>query len=93
MKLLWLDLETTGLDPAKNVILEVAVSVADLATPFVATPIYHAVLVHHGQGLDPFIVDMHTKNGLLAECLESSLVPFDADEALCQLIPEAATHA
>ncbi len=34
MKLLWLDLETTGLDPNKHTILEVACRLADFERPF-----------------------------------------------------------
>lgn len=93
MRLLWLDLETTGLDPQRDRILEVALSEADLLDPFSARPIYHAVIHYVAEeGLDPFIVDMHTKNGLLAECSAAwkstqlvelellELVPFVADK-------------
>jgi oligoribonuclease (3'-5' exoribonuclease) len=59
MKLLWLDLETTGLDPTTCKILEIAVSVADLTDPFNATPVYHAVLWHDGRDLDPFTLQSH----------------------------------
>ena len=34
MRLLWLDTETTGLDPLKNQLLELAVGLADLSAPF-----------------------------------------------------------
>lgn len=34
MRLLWADLETSGLDPTRHAILEVAVGLADLADPF-----------------------------------------------------------
>ena len=72
MKLYFLDLETTGLRPETDRILEIAISEADLATPFDATPIYHAVLTFNESAdverLDPFVREMHTKNGLLAEC-------------------------
>lgn len=44
MKLLWLDLETTGLDPARHSILEVAAAVADLSSPLDIGPMLHAVL-------------------------------------------------
>jgi len=34
MRLIWLDTETSGLDPLRHTILELAVGVADLANPF-----------------------------------------------------------
>ncbi len=71
MKLLWLDLETTGLDPTRGKILEVAAAVADLSEPFVLGPVYSRVcsLVKWEHWMmDPFALNMHTKNGLLAEC-------------------------
>lgn len=73
MKLVWLDLETTGLDPQKDSILEVAASESTLEAPFDARPIYHAVLAFPkaatiGGAIDPFVVSMHAKNGLWDEC-------------------------
>lgn len=72
MKLLWLDVETTGLDASKHRLLEVAGFVTDLATPFkIESPIVQCVLpVAEGEDstFDPFIINMHTKNGLLEEC-------------------------
>lgn len=69
--LLWLDLETTGLDPYSCEVLEVAIVVTrdDLA------PIdrFHAVT---GQAahvrpadVDPFVLDMHAQNGLWVESI------------------------
>lgn len=99
MKLFWLDLETTGLDPQKDEILEIAVFEADLERPFEAKEVLHAVLPHNGLNLSLFIVDMHTKNGLLAECRQEALNAADpsADdpfavvrERLLEIIPEVA---
>jgi oligoribonuclease len=99
MKLIWLDLETTGLDPEHDRILEIAVSEADFNTPFDARPIYHEVFpIHPGAILDGFVKDMHTKNGLLKECYEryeevKHIWPLHTyvttREALCALIPKA----
>jgi len=95
MKLLWLDLETTGLDPRACSILEIVVMQADFATPFEAEPRYHAIFRHDGTGLSTFIRDMHTKNGLLAECEASWLCVEEADEALSVLLlqPESSVLA
>lgn len=86
MKLLWLDLETTGLDPRTSGILEIAVSVADLSTPFDATPLYHAVLSHDGGGISQFIREMHTGNGLLVECSTAETTVKEAEDALLLLV-------
>jgi oligoribonuclease len=70
--LVWADLETTGLDPNHHDILEIAVATAPLTDPFKLTHVFHAVLpCFSRKALSPFILDMHTKNGLLAECAES----------------------
>lgn len=92
MKLLWLDLETTGLDPRECKVLEVAVMQAELTSPFAVTPFYHCVMQHDGKDLSPFILEMHTKNGLLAECVRSDAFIEEADAALAALVPQAASR-
>lgn len=93
MKLYWLDLETTGLNPREDKILEIAVSVADLADPFNAQHVYQAVFrgepnVDTGR----FVLEMHTNNGLWSECNQSKLIVRDAENELCSLIPEVADY-
>jgi len=70
MKLLWLDIETTGLDPNKNVILELAIIEAYFDNPFSARHSLHSVIRYDASlhELDPFIREMHTKNGLFDDC-------------------------
>ena len=74
-KLMWLDLETTGFGPTKQQVLEVALWVADLSSPFEARPAYQSVVYfprdRWGE-LDPVVLAMHTKNGLLEECARAS---------------------
>jgi oligoribonuclease len=90
MKLVWLDLETTGLDPLVTQVLEVAVAEADLHDPFNIKFIYEAVLPLAPtliSDLNPFIIDMHTKNGLLAECaMTTAKSRAQVDEELAQLV-------
>jgi len=65
-KLFWTDLETTGLDPAVDTVLEVAAVVTDGDLNTLVT--FHAII-----GKDPdlrmgrFVWQMHEANGLLAE--------------------------
>lgn len=72
---LWLDLETTGLDPEKNVILEVAVLATDEHLHQVSAAC--SWVVWFGQtgvlDMDDFVREMHTKNGLLAELPKAML--------------------
>jgi len=80
--LLWLDLETTGLDPSRDAILEIAWSLTTFHFPYhdVDTAGARAarVIPYHGTSgepfalddyrarLSPFILDMHTKSGLIS---------------------------
>lgn len=90
MKLIWADLETTGLEPDKCNILEVAVAIASLEAPFDHQHVYQAVThlsASDISGLDPFIVNMHNKSGLLMECLASSLLISQVETQLLDIIP------
>lgn len=87
IKLLWLDLETTGLDPRTETALEICCMVAPIEEPFAAVPLCEGVIHHDGQGLSDFIRDMHTRNGLLAECAVAPHTLADADHALAKSLP------
>lgn len=100
-KLIWIDIETSGLDPNKDTILEVAVMVSDFSNPFDIHPLYHAVLnfnvtppepIGYRDGrpykMDGTVWEMHTKNGLFSECSNSKLRIEDAEKVLLDLIPE-----
>jgi oligoribonuclease len=91
-KLIWLDLETTGLDPGKCVMLECAAMEADLSDPFNAKLIHQSVLWFHPDVVktqDKFIIDMHTKNGLWKDCAneELALDAFEVQDELLKFIP------
>jgi oligoribonuclease len=75
MKLLWTDLETSGLDPQKEVILEVAVRLATIERPFDTASAVDAVigLAEIPPNVDAYVLTMHEKNGLWAECKKSRL--------------------
>lgn len=93
--LYWLDLETTGLDPIKDDILEIAVSGASFDAPFAASPLFSSVLTISDASdstLIPFILDMHTKNGLLPECRASSTTAEEVEAKLAALIPDGENY-
>lgn len=94
MKLIWLDLETTGLDPRKDSILEVYAAEADLSDPFTITRELVNDVVYLGapsvlrlERDNPFVHAMHTKNGLLADCLRSFTSVREIERKLLELIP------
>jgi oligoribonuclease len=95
MKLVWLDLETTGLDPARGKILEVAAAVADLSAPFDLGPFVSRVLPlgpwEHGL-MDDYVRSMHTKNGLLVECARSQARLDEVEFQLLDLLPVPGTY-
>lgn len=70
----WVDLETTGLQPASdNTILEIAVIVTD--GNLRAQHMGPSLVINPGKWwwgkMDPYVQEMHTKNGLWAECGET----------------------
>jgi oligoribonuclease (3'-5' exoribonuclease) len=77
-----LDLETEGLDPTKDQILEVAaIAVSRDLEPLAR---HHAV-IHSSrprEEIDPYVQRMHEGNGLFAESAASSINELSADVAL-----------
>jgi oligoribonuclease len=89
--LLWLDVETTDLDPSKDLLLEVAWRVTKLdGSDLNAWPDWGRTLVPHAPGeverhLGTVTLEMHTKSGLLAELEGCSAVPMSVlDAGLCE---------
>ncbi len=71
--LIWLDLEMTGLEPEKHVILEIGCAVTDGNLNMVAEgPVFaikhpNSILDH----MDPWSQDQHGKSGLTERCRPS----------------------
>ena len=95
--LAWMDLEMTGLDPARHVIVEIATIITDDDLAIVAEGpdlVVHATedeLSH----MDEVVVRMHTESGLLERIRQSTLGLDEAGrqtlEFIRQHIPEART--
>jgi oligoribonuclease len=79
-RLVWIDLEMTGLDTVRHTIVEIAVLVTDSALDLVDEGI--DLIVHASPDdlaqMDDFVTKMHTKSGLLAQIEASTLSLADA---------------
>jgi len=93
--LVWMDLEMTGLDPATNVIVEIATLITDDELEIVAEG--PDLVVHQPEEqlalMEPVVVEMHTKSGLLDAIRASSVTLDDAGRQTLEFIkahvPEA----
>ncbi len=83
-----MDLEMTGLDLAKDVIVEVATLVTDDDLAIVAEGPDLVVSASPEQlaGMDDFVRNMHTKSGLLAEISASTVTLEEAGQATLDFI-------
>ena len=83
----WLDLEMTGLDPERDVILELALVITDRELRTLDE--YTAAVWQPEERLTsmtPFVRDMHEKTGLVARVRASKLDTFAAERALLDRI-------
>ena len=76
--LVWIDLEMTGLDPARHTIVEIATLVTDDELNIVAEG--PDLVVHQPESalaiMEPVVVEMHTKSGLL-DAIRASTTTLD----------------
>jgi oligoribonuclease len=81
-RLVWLDLEMTGLDTNRNTIVEIAVLITDSELELVDDGIDLVVHATPEQlaAMDDFVRKMHTKSGLLPAIESSELSLADAGE-------------
>lgn len=94
-RLVWIDLEMTGLDPDRDVILEIAALVTDSELEPVGEGI--DLVVHQPaerlQSMAPVVVEMHASSGLTDAVAQSTLTLSAAEdqvlEWLATLVPEA----
>ena len=88
--LAWMDLEMTGLDPDRHVIVEIATLLTDDQLELVAEGpdlIVHAT-ADQLASMDDFVRKMHTKSGLLPEIETSEISLVEAGEATLEFLRE-----
>lgn len=83
-----MDLEMTGLDPAIDVIVEIATIVTDDELKVVAEG--PDLVIHQSAeilaAMDPFVVEMHTKSGLLVAIATSTITLEEAGQQTLDFI-------
>ena len=93
--LVWMDLEMTGLDPARDVIVEIATIVTDDELEIVAEG--PDLVVHQPDealaAMDPVVVEMHTSSGLLEAIKASTITLEEAGAATLEFIKDARARA
>ena len=89
--LAWMDLEMTGLNPAKHVIVEIATLLTDDDLNIVEIGPDLVIKTDPGAlaGMDQVVVDMHTKSGLLEQIAASTV---SHDQAAAQTMEFLRTH-
>lgn len=88
--LVWMDLEMTGLDHTKDVIVEIATLITDDELQIVAEGpdlVVHAT-DEQLDGMDAFVRDMHTRSGLLEQIKASTISLEEAGAATLAFIKE-----
>jgi oligoribonuclease len=88
--LVWMDLEMTGLDHTSDVIVEIATLITDDQLEIVAEGpdlVVHAT-DEQLAAMDPFVVDMHTRSGLLDQIKASTITLEEAGAATLAFIKE-----
>lgn len=95
--LVWIDLEMTGLDPDRDVIVELAIIVTDgtLAEVVEGPDLVLAAPTEALDAMEPVVVEMHTTSGLLEAVRGATLTVPEAETAVLEwlrpLVPEPRT--
>ena len=88
--LVWMDLEMTGLDATRDVIVEIATIITDDELNIIAEG--PDLVVHQSEealaGMEPVVVNMHTRSGLLDAIRASTISLDDAGAATLAFIKE-----
>ena len=87
-RIVWIDLEMTGLDPKRHVIVEVAALVTDAELNILDEGLVIVVGASAAElaEMDDFVTKMHTDNGLLDEIKASTVSVREAEDAVLELL-------
>ncbi|WP_420868697.1 oligoribonuclease [Corynebacterium imitans] len=87
-RIVWIDLEMTGLDPKRHVIVEVAALVTDAELNILDEGLDIVVGASAAElaEMDDFVTKMHTDNGLLDEIKASAVSVREAEDAVLELL-------
>ena len=87
-RIVWVDLEMTGLDPARHVIVEVAALVTDAELNIIDEGVDLVVYATDAQlaEMDDVVTSMHSENGLLDEIKASPVSLAEAEDAVLALV-------
>lgn len=87
-RLVWIDLEMTGLEPQRHVIVEVAAVITDAELNILDEGIDLVVHATEEQlaEMDDFVTTMHANSGLDKEIRESTLTIEEAEDAALKLV-------
>ncbi|WP_278719646.1 oligoribonuclease [Corynebacterium matruchotii] len=87
-RIVWIDLEMTGLDIHEHTIVEVAALITDADLNVLGEGV--DVVVHASEEelgrMNEFVTNMHKSSGLLAEIRESTVTLKEAEDAVLELI-------
>jgi oligoribonuclease len=86
--LVWMDLEMTGLEPERHVIVEIATLLTDDHLNIVAEGpdlVIHATADELAQ-MGSYVTEMHTKSGLLPQIIASSITVDEAQRATLEFL-------
>ena len=87
-RIVWVDLEMTGLDPSRHVIVEVAALVTDAELNIIddgVDLVVHATDAELAE-MDDFVTQMHSDNGLLDDIKASTVSIEEAEVAVLELV-------
>src|SRR2546423_10030224 len=87
-RLVWMDLEMTGLDPRADSIVQIAVLVTELGAYDELEKLELVVWQPESrlETMTPFVRDMHSKSGLLEQVRRSRTSQLDAERAVLDVV-------